>query len=415
MDKVYDICCGIDVHKKLIVACLRKGNKNVIREFGATTRELLTLADWLRESGCKMVAMESTASYWKPLYNILESSGLNAMVVNAHHMKAVPGRKTDVKDAEWIADLLQHGLLQASYIPDKDQRELRELVRYRKSLTGERSRELNRLQKMLEGANIKLSGTVRDINGKSARNLLEYIITGAPFDEAKYDELYDQNVIAHNLKATKEQIIDDLHGVMSPLQRRMMKELLMHLDELNAHIKNLDDEIDNFMKPEEKKASETIQSIPGIGNTSAQAIISVIGTDMSRFPTDSHIASWAGLCPGDNESAKKRKSGKTRKGNALLRSTLVICAHSAVRNKQSYFYAQFMRISSHRGKKRAYVAVAHSMLIAIYHILEDGIVFKDLGSDYYNKFNKERKINAYLKKLKALGWEAPVVAAWASN
>ncbi len=411
MDKFYDICCGIDVHKKLIVACLRKGNKNVIREFGATTRELLTLADWLKESDCKMVAMESTASYWKPLYNILESSGLNAMVVNAHHMKTVPGRKTDVKDAEWIADLLQHGLLQASYIPDKDQRELRELVRYRKSLTGERSRELNRLQKMLEGANIKLSGTVRDINGKSARNLLEYIITGAPFDEAKYDELYDQNVIAHNLKATKEQIIDDLHGVMSPLQRRMMKELLMHLDELNAHIKNLDDEIDNFMKPEEKKASETIQSIPGIGNTSAQAIISVIGTDMSRFPTDSHIASWAGLCPGDNESAKKRKSGKTRKGNALLRSTLVICAHSAVRNKQSYFYAQFMRISAHRGKKRAYVAVAHSMLIAIYHILADGIVFKDLGADYYNQFNKERKINAYLKKLKALGWEAPVVAA----
>lgn len=411
MDKVYDICCGIDVHKKLIVACLRNGNKNAIREFGATTRELLSLADWLKESDCKMIAMESTASYWKPLYNILESSGLNAMVVNAHHMKAVPGRKTDVKDAEWIADLLQHGLLQASYIPDKDQRELRELVRYRKSLTGERSRELNRLQKMLEGANIKLSGTVRDINGKSARNLLESLITGERFDEAKFDEMYSKKVIAHNLKASKEQIIDDLNGVMSPLQRRMMKELLVHLDELNAHIKNLDDEIDNFMKPEEKKASEAIQSIPGIGNTSAQAVVSVIGTNMNRFPTDSHIASWAGLCPGDHESAKKRKSGKTRKGNALLRSTLVTCAHSAVRNKQSYFYAQFMRISAHRGKKRAYVAVAHSMLIAIYHILKDGMIFKDLGADYYNQFNKERKINAYLKKLKALGWEAPVVAA----
>lgn len=411
MDKVYDICCGIDVHKKLIVACLRNGNKNAIREFGATTRELLSLADWLKKSDCKMIAMESTASYWKPLYNILESSGLNAMVVNAHHMKAVPGRKTDVKDAEWIADLLQHGLLQASYIPDKDQRELRELVRYRKSLTGERSRELNRLQKMLEGANIKLSGTVRDINGKSARNLLESLITGERFDEAKFDEMYSKKVIAHNLKASKEPIIDDLNGVMSPLQRRMMKELLVHLDELNAHIKNLDDEIDNFMKPEEKKASEAIQSIPGIGNTSAQAVVSVIGTNMNRFPTDSHIASWAGLCPGDHESAKKRKSGKTRKGNALLRSTLVTCAHSAVRNKQSYFYAQFMRISAHRGKKRAYVAVAHSMLIAIYHILKDGMVFKDLGADYYNQFNKERKINAYLKKLKALGWEAPVVAA----
>lgn len=411
MDKVYDICCGIDVHKKLIVACLRKGNRHELREFGATTRELLTLADWLKENDCKMVAMESTASYWKPLYNILESSDLNAMVVNAQHMKAVPGRKTDVKDAEWIADLLQHGLLKASYIPDKDQRELRELVRYRKSLVSERGRELNRLQKMLEGANIKLSGTVRDINGKSARNILEYLITGKVFDEAKYDEMYQNKTIAHNLKASKDEIIDDLNGVMSELQRKMMRILLDHLDELNAHINELDDDIDNFMKPEEKKASRAIQEIPGIANTSAQAIISVIGTDMERFPTDKHISSWSGLCPGDNESAKKRKSGKTRKGNSLLRSTMIVCAHSAVRHKESYFYAQFKRISAHRGKKRAYVAVAHSMLIAIYHILKDGVTFKDLGADYYNQFNKERKINGYLKKLKALGWEPHVVAA----
>ena len=410
MEKVYDKCCGVDVHKKIIVACFRKGNKQEIRDFGATTRELLELADWLKEGGCEMVAMESTASYWKPLYNILESSDLNAMVVNAHHMKAVPGRKTDMKDAEWIADLLQHGLLQPSYIPAKDQRELRELVRYRKSLVGERSRELNRLQKMLEGANIKLSGTVSDINGKSARSILEYLLTGESIDGEKYDEMYKQNIIAHNLKASKEQIIDDLNGVMTSLQRRMMKELLAHLDELNTHIKNLDDEIDNFMKPDEKKAVSVIEDVTGIGHTSAQAIISVIGTDMSRFPTDAHISSWAGLCPGNNESAGKRKSGKTRKGNALLRSTLVTCAHSATRNKNSYFYAQFMRISAHRGKKRAYVAVAHSMLVAIYHILKDGVVFKDLGADYYNQFNKERKINAYLKKLRALGWEAPVVA-----
>ncbi len=410
MDKVYDKCCGIDVHKKLIVACFKKGNKQETRDFGATTRELLELADWLKEGGCEMVAMESTASYWKPLYNILESSDLNAMVVNARHMKAVPGRKTDMKDAEWIADLLQHGLLQPSYIPAKDQRELRELVRYRKSLVGERSRELNRLQKMLEGANIKLSGTVSDINGKSARSILEYLLTGESIDGDKYDEMYKQNIIAHNLKASREQIIDDLNGVMTSLQRRMMKELLAHLDELNTHIKNLDDEIDNFMKPDEKKAVSVIEDITGIGHTSAQAIISVIGTDMSRFPTDAHISSWAGLCPGNNESAGKRKSGKTRKGNALLRSTLVTCAHSATRNKNSYFYAQFMRISAHRGKKRAYVAVAHSMLVAIYHILKDGVVFKDLGADYYNQFNKERKINAYLKKLRELGWEAPVVA-----
>ena len=410
MDKVYDKCCGIDVHKKLIVTCFKKGNKQEIRDFGATTRELLELADWLKKGGCEMVAMESTASYWKPLYNILESSGLNAMVVNARHMKAVPGRKTDVKDAEWIADLLQHGLLQPSYIPAKDQRELRELVRYRKSLVGERGRELNRLQKMLEGANIKLSGTVSDINGKSARSILEYLLAGSSIDGEKYDEMYKQKIIAHNLKASKEQIIDDLNGVMTPLQRRMMKELLVHLDELNIHIRNLDDEIDNFMKPDEKQASSAIETVSGIGHTSAQAIISVIGTDMSRFPTDAHISSWAGLCPGDNESAGKRKSGKTRKGNALLRSTLVTCAHSATRNKSSYFYAQFMRISAHRGKKRAYIAVAHSMLVAIYHILKDGVVFEDLGANYYNQFNKDRKINAYLKKLKALGWEAPAVA-----
>lgn len=317
MDKIYDKCCGIDVHKKLIVACFKKGNKQEIREFGATTRELLELADWLKDGGCEMTAMESTASYWKPLYNILESSDLKAMVVNARHMKAVPGRKTDVKDAEWIADLLQHGLLQASYIPDKDQRELRELVRYRKSLVGERSQELNRLQKMLEGANIKLSGTISDINGKSARSILEYLLTGKPIDGAKYDEMYKQKIIAHNLKASKEQIIDDLNGVMSPLQRRMMRELLEHLDELNVHIKNLDDEIDNFMKPEEKKASEAIQDVTGIANTSAQAIISVIGTDMSRFPDDAHISSWAGLCPGDNESAKKSES-PARPGKEML-------------------------------------------------------------------------------------------------
>lgn len=265
---------------------------------------------------------------------------------------------------------------------------------------------------MLEGANIKISGTITDINGKSARNILEHILTGRQIDSAEYGILYEKRIIVHNLKATKEQIIDDLNGVMSELQRKMMRILLDHLDELNVHIKELDDDIDNFMKPEEKKAASVIQDILGIGNTSAQAIISVIGTDMERFPTDAHIASWAGLCLGNNESAHKRKSGKTTKGNALLRDTLVICAHSAVKNKSSYFSAQFARTSAHRGKKRAYVAVAHSMLTAIYHILKDGVVFKDLGADYYNQFNRERKINAYLKKLKALGWEAPVAAAY---
>lgn len=407
MERVYDNCCGVDVHKKLIVACFKQGSKQEIREFGATTRELLTLADWLKEGGCEMVAMESTASYWKPLYNILEFSELRTMVVNAHHMRNVPGRKTDVKDAEWIADLLQHGLLEASYIPNREQRELRELVRYRKSLVEERTRELNRLQKMLEGANIKLSGTVSDINGKSARKILDCLIAGETIDEVKFTEMYQKKEISHRLKATKEQLLDDLKGVISPLQRKMMGVLVKHLDELNVHIRELDDDIDRFMKQEEQEAAKIIQTVTGIGNTSAQAIISVIGTDMGRFPSDRHISSWAGVCPGDNQSAKKRKSGRSRKGNSMLRTTLVTCAHAAVKNKKSYFYAQFMRISAHRGKKRAYLAVAHSMLIAIYHILKDGVAFKDLGAEYYNQFNRERKINAYLKKLNALGWVAP--------
>lgn len=233
-----------------------------------------------------------------------------------------------------------------------------ELVCYRKSLVGERNRELNRLQ-----------------------------------------------------KTTKEQIIDDLNGGVSELQRKMMRILLDHLDELNSHIRELDNDIDSSMKSDEKETAKAIQDIPGIGNTSAQAIISVIETDMERFPTDGHISSWAGLCPGNNESAHKRKSGKTTKGNVLLKDTLVVCTHSAVKNKNSYYSAEFARISAHRGKKRTYVVVAHSMLVAIYHILKEGVPFKDLGADYYNQFNKERKINAYLKKLKALGWEAPVVAA----
>lgn len=411
MKRIYDKCCGIDVHKKLIVACLVLGKKQEVREFGTTTRELLALADWLLLAGCQMVAMESTDSYWKPLYNVLESSGLAAMVVNAQHMKAVPGRKTDVRDSEWIADLLQHGLLTASFIPDRAQRELRELVGYRKSLVQDKNRELNRLQKMLKGANIKLSGTITDINGKSARNILEVLVQGGTIDSEKYDEMRKEKAISGRLKASKEEILDDLNGVMSQLQRKMMRVLLSHVDELNRHIKELDDQIDDHMKPDEKKAVEAIRKVTGLGTDSSRIVISVIGTDMSRFPTDGHLCSWAGLCPGDNESAKKRKSGKTRKGNKLLRTTLITCARSAVNNKQSYFYAQFKRISAHRGNKRAYVAVAHSLLIAIYHILNDGVEFKDLGADYYNQFNKERKINAYLKKLKALGWEAPGVMA----
>lgn len=405
MDKVYERCCGIDVHKKVVVACLRTGRKKEVREYGTTTRELLNLTDWLLESECQMIAMESTASYWKPLYNVFESNGLPAMVVNASHMKAVPGRKTDVKDAEWIADLLQHGLLKSSFIPDKAQRELRELVSYRRSLVGEKTRELNRLQKMLEGGNIKLSGTVSDINGKSARNILNALVKGENITPERLSSL-----IVGRLKASPSQLLEDLQGILSPLQRKMLSVVLIHIDELDKHIAELDDEIDNNMRSDYQSCIELVDSVTGIGPDSAKVILSVIGTDMSRFPSDAHLSSWAGLSPGNNESAGKRRSGRTTKGNKLLKTTMIQCAHSAVMVKSSYFCAQFQRISARRGRKRAYVAVAHSMLIAVYHMLKNGQVFSDLGADYYNQFNKERKINACLRKLQSLGWSPQNIA-----
>ena len=411
MEVLYGTCCGVDVHKKLLVVCLRRGKKTEIRNFGTTTRELFTLAEWLKQSNCEMTAMESTASFWKPLYNVLEAYQLPAMVVNAQHMRAVPGRKTDVKDAEWIADLCQHGLLRASYIPDKGQRELRELIRYRKSLIEDHTREVNRLQKMLEGANIKLSSIINNINGTTGRNLIEKILSGEKIDGDVYDAMYATHAIAHNLKATKEELIAGLEGIVTDLQRRMMRELTLHLNELEAHIQHLDDEIDQFMTPDETAAASAIEEIPGIGHDSAQAIISVIGTDMSRFPSANHLSKWAGLCPGNNESAQKQKSGRTTKGNKVLRTTLVTCAHSAVKVKQSFFSAQFHRISARRGSKRAYVAVAHSILIAIYNVLSKGEVFRDLGSDYYDQFNKEHKANSMVRRLKELGYEVTIATA----
>lgn len=400
MESVYGCCCGVDVHKKVIVACLRNGASEELREYGTTTGELLKLADWLAENRCEMTAMESTASYWKPLYNVMEAQGQGVMVVNAQRMKAVPGRKTDAKDAQWIADLLQHGLLKASYIPDRGQRELRELVGYRKSLVQEKNREVNRFQKMLEGGNIKLSGTASDINGKSSGNILNEILSGKEIDAGKLEGLVDGR-----LKASRGQILEDIRGTLSPVQRKLMKEALKRIDELERHIKALDDDIDSSMGEKYGKSIEKVDEIPGVGKRSAEVILAVTGQDMGRFAADKHLCSWAGICPGNNESAQKRKSGRTTKGNKLLKTTLINCAHAAVKVKNSYFSAQFARISAHRGKKRAYVAVAHSILIAVYHILKDGVGYKELGADYYNRFNKERKINGYLKKLKKLGWE----------
>lgn len=399
MQIIYDCRCGIDVHKKMIVACLNKGGKQELRQFGTMTGNLRELREWLLVNGCEMVAMESTASYWKPLYNLFELNDLNAMVVNASHMKALSGRKTDIQDAEWISDLLRHGLLKSSFIPDRDQRELREISRYRKSMVEERARELNRPRKMLEGANIKLDSVVRDIKGKSSRRLLDQIIADKSLSEGEIVALVDGR-----LRKKLDQLVLALDGITTPLQRRLLAQVVDHIDDVTRRIADLDHLILEYMKQYER-AIEAIDALPGIARRSAETIIAEIGMDMSRFPTAAHLCSWAGLCPGNNESAGKRYSGRITKGNKALKSTLVECAKSAKTVSDSFFCAQYQRISIRRGKNRATVAVAHSMLIAIYHILREGVPFVDLGSEYYSRFNREKKIAACLKKLHDLGWE----------
>lgn len=405
MEVVYRCCCGIDVHKKVIVACLVNGGEQELREFGTTTSEIKTLANWLTESGCEMIAMESTGVFWKPLYNLFELMDLDAMIVNAAHMKALPGRKTDVKDAEWIADLLRHGLLKASYIPNREQRELREITRYRKSLTEERCREVNRLQKILEGANIKLDSVVKDITGKSARKLLQRIIDD---DIPDSDEV--SKLVHGRMRPKLEQIVASIEGITTPLQRKLLAQIIDHIDDLNRRIGELDKLVQEYMA-EYEAAIEAIDEIPGIARRSAEVILAEIGLDMGRFPSAAHLCSWAGVCPGNYQSAGRRKHGKTTKGNKALKTILTQCAKSAKTVKSSYFFAQYQRISARRGKNRATLAVAHSMLIAIYHILKNKTAFHDLGSDYYDSFNRDRKINIYLKRLKALGWEPDAISS----
>ena len=400
MEVVYRCCCGIDVHKKVIVACLNNGGEQELREFGTTTSEIKSLANWLTESGCEMIAMESTGVFWKPLYNLFELMDLDAIVVNAAHMKALPGRKTDVKDAEWIADLLRHGLLKASYIPSREQRELREITRYRKSLTEERCRETNRLQKILEGANIKLDSVVKDINGKSARKLLERIIE----DDVPTSEKEVSKIVHGRLHSKLGQLVTAIEGITTPLQRRLLAQVIDHIDDLNRRIANLDKLVQDYMD-EYVAAITALCDIPGIARRSAEVILAEIGLDMSRFPSAAHLCSWAGVCPGNYQSAGHRKHGKTTKGNKALKTILTQCAKSARSVKKSYFSAQYQRIAARRGKNRATLAVAHSMLIAIYHMLKNNVPFCDLGADYYDSFNRDKKIHGYLKRLKALGWE----------
>lgn len=398
MEVLYERCCGIDVHKRLIVACFKFGREQEIRKYGATSSELRRLAEWLLEGNCQVIGMESTGSYWKPLYNVFELYGLDAMVINAGDIKNVPGRKTDIADAEWIADLVRHGLVRASYIPTRDQRELREISRYRISLVREKARELNRLQKILEGGNVKLGNVVSNINGVSSRNILKLMLDSS--EEMKEEKL--KGLVFGSVRKKIPEIIEATDGFFSLKQKALIRSIISHIDDLEARVAEMDALIAEEMGPYEKEI-ERLSEIPGIARQSAETILAETGVDMDRFPTDKHFSKWAGLCPGDNESAGKRKRSKAQRGNKTLKSTLVQCAVVAVR-LNCYFKAQYNRLSKRRGKKRALVAVAHSMLIAMYHMLKEDVPFKDLGSDYYLKANKESMMKYHLKQLKKLGW-----------
>jgi transposase len=333
MEVVYERVCGIDVHKKEIVACLITGQRKLVtKKYGTLTKELREMVAWLKEERCQIVAMESTGSYWKPLYNIFELENMEAMIVNAQHMKAIPGRKTDVNDAQWIAKLL-------------------------------RAREVNRLQKMLEGANIKLSDKISDMTSQSAGNLIQLII------QEKELTIEQISKARHNrCKSSEEEFLDAMTGIISPLQRELFAEVLRVIGEQTRQIERIEAMVKAYTTEAYDKAAKAIDEIPGIGRISAEQIIAEIGTDMSRFPTPHHLCSWAGLSPGNNESAGKRKSGRTRKGNKTLKKTLVQCATSAIKNKDTFFYAQYQRLVVRMGSNKAKVAVAHSMLISIYHV-----------------------------------------------
>jgi transposase len=362
MDVVHPRCCGLDVHKQLIVACVlistEMGHpKKAVRTFGTMTDELLALGDWLAEYGVSHVAMEATGSYWKPVWNLFEDR-FYLLLANAQHIKAVPGRKTDVKDAEWIADLLRHGLLKPSFVPDRAQRELRELTRYRTSLIQERAAEANRLQKVLEGANLKLGDVATNVLGRSARQMLELVIAGA----TEADAAALAQLAKGRLRNKIPQLERALAGRVAAHQRFLLAQQLAHVDFLDEAIERVGAEIDERLRPVEQEVAR-LDSIPGVGRRTAEVLIAEIGTDMSRFRTAAHLASWAGMCPGHDESAGKRRSGRTRKGSPWLRTALVEAAQAVGRTKDTYLAAQLRRLSARRGKKKAVVAVGHTLLV----------------------------------------------------
>lgn len=398
MRVVHERCAGLDVHKKTVVACVLTPQGRETRTFATMTQELLALQDWLQECGCRAVAMESTGVYWKPVYNLLEASDLEPMVVNAQHIKAVPGRKTDVHDAEWIAELLSHGLLRPSFIPDRPQRELRELLRYRRALVQERTREANRIQKVLEGANLKLGLVASDVLGRSGRDMLSAISKGTE------DPQELAGLARGRLKEKTEPLQQALRGLVGSHQRFLVGEQLSHIEEIEARIGRLNSEIEARLSPFEAEL-ERLQTIPGVGRRVAEDLIAEIGTDMSRFPSHRHLASWAKICPGNRRSAGKSRPEHLGQGNPWLRSTLIEAARGAARSKDTFLAAQYRRLTPRLGAKRAAVAVAHSILVIAYHVLREGKPYEELGATFHDQRSRPSVVRRLTKRLESLGFE----------
>ena len=400
MDIVRPRCAGIDIGKRSLTACVittdaRGTPAKEIRTFGTLTSELLALADWLDTAGVTAVAMESTGSYWKPIWNLLEDR-FELLLANAAHLKAVPGRKTDVRDAEWIADLFRHGLLRASFIPPRPERELRELVRYRTTLVRERASEINRLAKVLEGANIKLGSVSTNIGGVSGRAILAALASGTT-DPAVLAEL-----ARGRLRRKHDTLVEALAGSVGPHQRFLLATQLHHLADLDALIESLDAEIAERLRGADELIERMI-TIPGIGRRTAETVLVEIGTDMARFGSSRRLASWAGMCPGNYESAGTRHGGRTRRGSPWLRSALVGSARSASRT-DTYLGAQYHRLAARRGAKRASVAVGHTILGIIYAVLVTGQPFHDLGPRYFDDRDHERVRRRLTRRLEQLGY-----------
>jgi transposase len=407
MQVLYPCCCGIDIHARTAVACLIKQGHRQTRTFSTMTDDLLRLCDWLTSEGCTHVAIESTGIYWKPVFNILEGP-LSVILVNARDVKAVPGRKTDVRDCEWLADLLRHGLLKASFIPPLEIRELRELTRYRQTLVKEHTALANRIQKLIESANIKLGQVATDVLGTSGRLMLRALADGETNTEVLAE------MARSSLRTKKPELRRALTSRLTPAQRFVLNELLGRLAEIEAATARVNEEIARGVAesadPFVAEAVKLLQTIPGVGLRVAEVIVSEIGVDMTRFPSDAHLASWAGLCPGNNESAGKRRSTQTTKGSPYLRAALTQAAWAVSHTKQTYLAAQYHRLARRMGRKKALVAVAHSLLVIVYHVLDRRADYRELGGDYFDRQQHQTQQQRLIKRLERMGLRVTVEA-----